>query len=79
MNFSFKTNNLRSNNNNLRKFKFNNKEKLLNIETNNNNKTLVIPSKNNYKNYNTVQNNNKKINLIDFDDDIFESNNNKQR
>ena len=79
LNFSFKANNLRSNNNNnLRKFKFNDKEKHLNIEANNNNKTFVIPSKNNYNNFNTVQNNNKKINLIDFDDDIFENNNTKQ-
>jgi hypothetical protein len=79
LNFSFKANNLRSNNNNnLRKFKFNDKEKHLNLETNNNNKTFVIPSKNNYNNCNTVQNSNKKINLIDFDDDSFENNNNKQ-
>ena len=76
LNFSFKANNMRNNNNNnLRKFKFNNKENHLNIETNNN-KTFVIPSKNNYNNFNTVQNN--KINLIDFDDDSFENNNNKQ-
>ena len=78
LNFSFKANNLRNNNNNLRKFKFNDKEKHLNIETNNNNKTFVIPSKNNYNNFNTVQNNNKKINLIDLDDDSFDNNNNKQ-
>ena len=79
LNFSFKANNLRSNNNNnLRKFKFNDREKHLNIENNNNNKTFVVPSKNNFNNFNTVQNNNKKINLIDFDDDTFENNNNKQ-